>query len=273
VTPQEKEKLCNRPIGVFDSGVGGLTVVKALLSAMPNENIVYLGDTARVPYGIKSKETVTRFSIECIGFLEKLNIKLALIACNTVSSFSIDILRQSFNVPVIGVIEPGVREACRVTKNKKIGVIGTRATVKSRAYVDGIMQSEPNAAVFQKACPLFVPLVEEQWFDEDITYRVAKKYLDELRTNKIDTIILGCTHYPMVKNVIKKVFNGKINIVDSSISVSDAVKTFLHESGLESTRPGKGKIQAFVTDDPDSFGSVSKVFLNKTIPVTKIDLK
>jgi len=261
-----------KPIGVFDSGVGGLTVVGALVRTLPGEDIVYLGDTARVPYGIKSKETVTRFSLECTRFLEKFGIKLAVIACNTASSFSLTALKKNFDFPVIGVIGPGVEEACRTTENHRIGVIGTKATVRSGAYVGGIKKTAPRARVFQKACPLFVPLVEEKWVDNPVAKKIAAIYLDGLKKADVDTIILGCTHYPLLKGVIKKFFGKHMRIVDSSLSVSNAVKTFLDENNLSNTGAGKGKVRAFVTDDPDSFKGIARLFLKKDISVRKVAL-
>lgn len=261
-----------RPIGVFDSGAGGLTVVKALLETLPNEDIIYLGDTARVPYGIKSKETVTKFSIECVTFLRKFNVKMVVVACNTVSSWSLETLKRTFNFPIIGVIKPGVKEACQKTKNLKVGVIGTKATVKSLSYVKEISKINPRVKTYQKACPLFVPMVEEKRLAGKIVYAVVEDYLKDLKKHKIDTLILGCTHYPLLKGEIYKVFLPGINIIDSSLSVSCAVKEFLYKEGLAKRAPCSGNSRFFVTDDADSFRGISKVFLKKDINVKKVRL-
>ena len=231
-----------------------------------------MGDTARVPYGTKSRDTVTRFSMECLGFLDNFNLKMAVVACNTASSFSLDTLKRSFDFPVIGVIEPGVKEACGRTRNNKIGVIGTRATVKSASYVKAIKKISSRVKVYQKACPLFVPLVEENWLDDDVTRAVAAKYLEEIKQKDIDTLILGCTHYPLLTKVIKKIFRSGINIIDSSLSVSNEVRTFLETRKIANNRGNKGKLRVFVTDDSTSFRQISRIFLDTKIIVDKIEL-
>ena len=261
-----------RPIGVFDSGVGGLTVVRALSKLLPHENMVYLGDTARVPYGSKSKETVTRFSHECVEFLKRFNVKLTVVACNTASSWSLNSLKKKFKFPVIGVIKPGVKEACRKTRNFKIGVIGTKATVGSASYSKEIQKVNPRIKVYQKACPLFVPVVEENWLNSKITFTIAEEYLRQLRAKRIDTLILGCTHYPLLKTVLKDVFKRGISIIDSSISVSTEVKEFLRHNGIENNSGKKGVVRFYVTDDPWSFENISKFFLKKNVKVNKVNL-
>ena len=189
----------NRPIGIFDSGVGGLTVVKQIIKALPNEDIIYFGDTARVPYGSKTKETVTNFSAQIIRFLLSKNVKTIIIACNTVSSNSYDELIKMFDLPIIEVVTPGVEACLNATKNKIVGIIGTEATVKSGAYEKKIRQKDNNIKVYSKACPLFVPLAEEGWTDNDISRQTAEIYLRDLTEKNIDSIILGCTHYPLLK--------------------------------------------------------------------------
>ncbi|MFH1790788.1 MAG: glutamate racemase [Candidatus Omnitrophota bacterium] len=261
-----------RPIGVFDSGVGGLTVARALAKALPNEDIIYLGDTARVPYGTKSKETVTRFALECMDFLGKFNVKLAVMACNTASSWSLETVREKFDFPVIGVIGPGVAEACGKTRNKRVGVIGTRATITSGSYPRGIRKLDKSIKVYQKACPLFVSLVEENWLNGRITRDVAARYLETMRRRGIDTLILGCTHYPLLKSVVKKIFSKRITIIDSSLSVSKEVKAFIRGNGLANRTGRKGGIRFFVTDDPAAFRRVSGIFLKKNILVKKVDI-
>ena len=257
-----------RPIGVFDSGVGGLTVVKALLKTLPNEDIVYLGDTARVPYGSKSQQTVTRFSLECMSFLNKHNIKIGIVACNTASSWAIDQLRKNFKHPIIGVIEPGVKKAVNTSKTKRIGVIATRSTVSSDSYKKEILKREKKAKVFQKPCPLFVPLVEENLCNNKIAKEAIRMYLSDMKIKKVDSIILGCTHYPLLKNNIAKYLKN-INIIDSSISVSKEVKEFLKKNNMTNSPKKQGKVNCFVTDEPKPFKKIAKIFLRKEIKVQK----
>jgi len=195
--------MLENPIGIFDSGVGGLTVLKEISKLISTENIVYLGDTARVPYGIRSAETVVKYSIECADFLFKKQIKMLVVACNTSSSVSLHVLRERFPIPVIGVIEPGVRAALKVTKNGKIGIIGTEATVQSESYAKKIKSLNPNIEVISIACPLFVPLVEDGILEGTIAELVVERYLKDMKNSGIDTLILGCTHYPLLK---KKLF-------------------------------------------------------------------
>jgi len=262
----------SRPIGVFDSGVGGLTVLRALSQTLPHEDIIYLGDTARVPYGTKSKATVARFSVQCFNFLKRHKVKLGIVACNTASSWAIQDLKRAFKFPILGVIKPGVKEASKKTRNNKIGVIGTKATIGSMSYVDGLKRINDKTRVYQKACPLFVPLVEENELSSHITKAIAKKYLAELNDKGIDTLILGCTHYPLLKNVIKTIFNRNIIVVDSSISISTAVKNFLVRKKMSNRRDNRGDINFFVTDDPGSFQKVSSIFLKRDIMAVKVDI-
>lgn len=254
-----------KAIGVFDSGVGGLTVVKELIRQLPQEEIIYFGDTARVPYGIKSKETVIRFSIENILFLLKQEVKLICIACNTVSSVALPIIRSHFRVPVVGVITPGVREAVYATQNKRIGVIGTRATIKSRAYEAEIKQLDPKIKVFAVACPLFVPFAEEGWLSGKVVLEVAGSYLKPLIDAHVDTIILGCTHYPLLKPVIKKVLGNGVTLIDSAKQVAIEVKKILATEGLLSTGRKKPKRRFYVSDNPEWFSSLAGRFLGKPI--------
>ena len=257
-----------RPIGVFDSGVGGLTVVKALLKKLPNEDIVYLGDTARVPYGSKSKETVTRFALECMSFLKKFNVKIGIVACNTASSWAIGQLRKNFKLPIIGVIDPGVKQAIKVSKTKRIGVIATRSTVNSCSYKKKILKREKRAKVFQQSCPLFVPLVEENLGNNAIAKEAIQMYLSPMKKQKVDTIILGCTHYPLLKQNIAKYLKN-INIIDSSISVSKEIKNFMEKKNMANDIQRKGKLTCFVTDEPKTFKKTAKIFLKKEIKVQK----
>ncbi|WP_461829867.1 glutamate racemase [Aquifex sp.] len=225
-------------IGIFDSGVGGLTVLKAVRKHYPKVDIVYLGDTARVPYGTKSRETVIRYSLECAEFLREKGVELLVVACNTASSCALDILREKFDFPVFGVIEPGVREAVKRTKNRKVGVIGTTATIKSGAYQE-FLKLLGNEVV-AKACPLFVPLVEEGILDGEIARKIVEYYLSELKSSGIDTLILGCTHYPLLKPVIKE-FLGEVEVIDSSEAVSQSLKEFIKNEG-------EGRTELFFTD-------------------------
>jgi len=255
----------NRPIGIFDSGVGGLTVVKEIFKALPNEKIIYLGDTARVPYGTKSGETIKRFSIENAEFLMQFNVKLIVVACNTASSIALPVLRKRFKVPIVGVIKPGAKKAARLTNKARIGVIGTPATIKSRSYkkaIDGILG---RAKVVSQACPLFVPLAEEGWLDNRITLDIAKKYLAPLTREKIDTLVLGCTHYPLLKNVISRVVGRGVRIVDSASSVAEEVAGILRKSNALSAASKRPVHRFFATDAVEQFARIGQRFLGKRI--------
>ena len=249
-----------KPIGVFDSGVGGLTVVKELIRQLPEEDIVYFGDTARVPYGIKSKETVIRFSIENILFLLKLDVKLICVACNTVSSFALPVIKHHFKVPIVGVITPGVREAIYATRNNRIGVIGTKGTIKSRSYELEIKQIKPKAKVTAVACPLFVPFAEEGWLSGRVVLEVARAYLKPLKQARVDTVILGCTHYPLLKPIIRKVMGEDVVLIDSAQQAAIEVKKILTQEGLLN-KNGKGKHKFYVSDNPEWFSELAKRFL------------
>jgi len=251
-----------KAIGVFDSGVGGLTVARELIRQMPFEDIVYFGDTARVPYGIKSKDTVIRFSIENILFLLKHEVKLICVACNTVSSFALPIIRDYFKVPMVGVISPGAKEAVYATKNKRIGVIGTRGTVKSRAYENEIYRIDSGIKVTAVECSLFVPFVEEGWLDGDVVLKVVKTYLAPLKEAGVDTVILGCTHYPLLKPVIRKVLGDKVVLIDSAKQVAIEVKKILADEKLLN-KGRRGRQEFYVSDNPDWFSSLAKGFLGQ----------
>jgi len=250
-----------RPIGIFDSGIGGLTVVKAIRRMLPNENLIYFGDTARVPYGTKSASTVTRFSIENTAFLLKQGVKMAVIACNTSSSLSIDTLRGRFGLPIVGMIEPGARGALSATRNGRIGVIATPSTIKSGAYVKYLKCLDKNIKVFSASCPLFVPLVEEGWLDGKIVSDIAKRYLGPLRSKKIDTLILGCTHYPMLKGVIRAVMGRSVVLVDSGEEAAVTIKRILESSGSINNERSKTEPKFYVSDDPEKFSEVGRRFL------------
>lgn len=252
-----------KPIGVFDSGVGGLTVVKELIRQLPHEDIVYFGDTARVPYGIKSKETVIRFSIENILFLLKHDVKLICVACNTVSSFALPEIKNHFRVPIVGVISPGAREAVYATGNKRIGVIGTKGTIKSRSYEDEIKHLDPEVKVTAAACPLFVPFVEEGWLSGNMVLTVARHYLKPLKDAGVDTVILGCTHYPLLKTVIKDVMGKNVTLIDSAKQVAIEVNKILAADGLLNSK-GKGRHEFFVSDNPEWFKNLARSFLGSS---------
>ncbi|MFH1269734.1 MAG: glutamate racemase [Candidatus Omnitrophota bacterium] len=256
-----------KPIGVFDSGVGGLTVVKELMRQLPAEDIIYFGDTARVPYGIKSRETVIRFSIENILFLLKQDVKLICVACNTVSSVALPVIKSHFRVPIVGVITPGVREAVYATQNKRIGVIGTRSTIDSSTYKKEIRQLDPSVKVTAVACPLFVPFAEEGWLSGSEVMGVAKKYLQPLKQARVDTVILGCTHYPLLKPAIKKALGKEVVLIDSAKQVAIEVKKILVTEGLLNAKAGRKPSHKFyVSDNPGWFSSLAKRFLGMPLP-------
>jgi len=231
-----------KAIGIFDSGIGGLTVLKEIVSVLPDENIIYLGDTARVPYGIRSPETVTRYSFENTQFLLSQEIKMLVVACNTASAISLDAVKKEFPLPVIGVLEPGARAAVASTKKRKVGVIGTEATIGSGAYEKAIKRLAPDVDVCSRACPLFVPLVEEGWTDNDVAALVAEKYLAPLRGEGIDTLVLGCTHYPLLKSVIRKVIGDDIVLIDSATETAKEVSDVLSRLKWKGGGKGSGNI-------------------------------
>lgn len=219
------------PIGIFDSGIGGLTVARCLQEKLPSETLCYFGDTARVPYGTKSAETVTRYSLEIARFLLSHNAKILVAACNTVSTTALDAVREVFPGPVIGVVEPGVRAAMQATRNGRIGVIGTRGAINSGSYQKRLMAQEPTLRVIAQPCPLFVPLAEEGWTDDRITYEVAKRYLDPLLKESIDVLILGCTHFPLLTDVIQEVMGDGVILINSAQEVTREVHQTLRELG------------------------------------------
>ncbi|MEW6571442.1 MAG: glutamate racemase [Nitrospirota bacterium] len=254
-----------KPIGVFDSGVGGLTVLKEIIKVLPDENTIYLGDTARVPYGIRSPHTVTRYSFENTSFLFSKDIKLLVVACNTASSISLAAINKRIPIPVVGVIEPGAEAAVRMTSNKKVGVIGTEATVKSHAYLKAIKNIDPHIDVYSLSCPLFVPLVEEGWTEGEIANLVAKRYLEGFEETGIDTLVLGCTHYPLLKKVISEILGGKVKLIDSAIETAREVRTILMKLGLKRVQKNASIREFYVTDSPERFLRVGEHFLGEKI--------
>lgn len=262
-----------KPIGIFDSGIGGLTVLKEIVKRLPEEDIIYLGDTARVPYGIRSPETVLRYSFENTRFLFSKDIKLLVIACNTSSAVSLEEIRKSVPIPVIGVILPGALTAVKTTKNKKIGVIGTEATIKSNSYTKAIKDIDSDIEVYSLPCPLLVPLVEEGWTEGKIVKLIVKRYLKDLKKNKIDTLVLGCTHYPLLKGVIREVMGEKVSLVDSAIETSIEVERVLKDRGLLRKTNKIPLRQFYVTDSPERFITVGERFLGKKIQeIQKVSL-
>ena len=253
-----------RPIGVFDSGVGGLTVFRALEAALPGESLVYLGDTARVPYGTKSAETVLRYSREAARFLRAHDVKMIVVACNTASSVAMEAVAAESGVPAIGVIGPGARAAVARSSSRRIGVIGTRATIHSGAYALAIHTIAPDAEVVSRPCPLFVPLAEEGWTDDDVARRVAARYLEPLRDAGIDTLVLGCTHYPLLKITLQAVAGDAVALVDSAESVAAEVRARLDADRAlrapDGTPPAR---RFFVTDAPGPFADVAARFLGR----------
>lgn len=254
----------NLSIGMFDSGVGGLTVLKEVRELLPNENIVYLGDTARVPYGNRSPRTIMRYALESALFLLTKGIKILVIACNTSSALALNILSKKMPVPVVGVIEPGAKEAARVTRKKIIGVIGTKATIKSNAYEDSIKRIDPGVEVISKPCPLFVPIVEEGLEREEVAYIMAERYLKEIKTSGVDTLVMGCTHYPVLEDVIKDVMGPQIHIINTGKETAKEVKNCLQKRGQLRTK-GSGLSRYFVTDSPEMFKEVGSRFLKEEL--------
>lgn len=262
------EQRRDRPIGVFDSGLGGLTVARALLEMLPGEDLVYLGDTARVPYGTKSGRTISRFAAEGSLFLLREDVKLLVIACNTMSATCLADLAKSIPVPVVGVIDPGVDGACGVCRNGRVGVIGTNATIASQAYRRGILLRQPTWHVFSQPCPLFVPLVEEGWEETEVALMIGRQYLAPLVAQDIDTLVLGCTHYPLLIPTLQRIVDPGVQIVDSATQTSTAVRELLNETGLFCTRP-TGALRVYLTDIPPSFIGMADRFLAR--PVTHVE--
>lgn len=254
-----------KPVGVFDSGIGGLTVVKALMRELPGESIVYFGDTARVPYGTKSRSTIVKFSMENVEFLLRFGVKCIVIACNTSSSWALPTLRRYFKVPIIGVIRPGARAAVQQTLTKRVGVVGTEATVRSRAYEMEIKRLDRSITVVSQSCPLFVPLVESGWLNGAISAQIAATYLQPLIRQRIDTLILGCTHYPLLSPVIQQAVGPEVKLVDSATQTAAEVKGLLAWSEWLSTSRAHPRHRFFVTDEPDHFTDVGRRFLGQAV--------
>jgi glutamate racemase len=253
------------PIGVFDSGIGGLSVVHALTRELPHENIVYFGDTARVPYGPKSPQVVREYALQDTEVLLKHDVKAVVVACNTVSAVALDVVQKRARVPVIGVILPGAEAAVRASKKRRIGVIGTVGTINSNAYTNAIRQIDPSVKVFGRPCPLFVPLAEEGWTDHSATELIAKEYLFPLTLEKIDTLVLGCTHYPLLRDVIDRALHSSVTLIDSGEATAAAAKALLAEHGLLNESTMKPRLQFFVSDIPYRFTEVGERFLGQKL--------
>lgn len=264
----------DQPIGIFDSGLGGLTVVKEVMKHLPNESIIYFGDTARVPYGNKSKETVTKFSAQIIRFLESKGVKAIIIACNTVSSNSIEDLRAMFPGMLIeGVVEPGVKVGLEKTQTGRIGIIGTEATIRSNKYPSLIKDKKPDAQVFGKSCPLFVPLVEDGWTTHPVTHMVASEYLGPLLKEHIDTLILGCTHYPMLSETIQEVVGDKVTLVNPAQEAAYKMEENLKSRKQLATGKTPATYEFYVSDHTSQFEHMAKAFLKRPIQnVQLVDL-
>jgi glutamate racemase len=268
-----KTQISSSPIGVFDSGVGGLTVVREILKRLPNENLIYLGDTARVPYGTKSSRTVIAYSAGNARFLLAKGIKLLVVACNTASAVALPSLRWDFEIPVIGVIEPGARKAVRITKTGKVGVIGTPSTIRSDAYKKAIENIAPEVKVYSKACPLFVPLAEENWTDGEIVELAAKKYLASLKESGIDVLILGCTHYPLLKSTIHNVIGDGVMLVDSAQETALEIERTLKENNVLNENSSSAQKEFYLTDVSETFISIAGRFLDEKIErVEQVDI-
>ena len=246
-----------RPIGVFDSGIGGLTVVHALRELLPNETIFYLGDTARVPYGGKSAATVERYSLEIAEMLLAENCKTIVVACNTASALALPRLKSTTPIPVTGVIRPGAQAAVAATRNGHIGVIGTRATIRSGAYESALRTFDPTMRITARACPLFVPLIEEGWLESEITDRVVRQYLTPLVEEGVDTLVLGCTHYPLLREAIGRFLGQSVTLVDSAQNCATAVRRLLEEEDLRANSDAVGQLSVALTDPPDAFLDVA----------------
>ena len=255
----------NDPIGVFDSGVGGLTVVRALMARLPYENLVYFGDTARVPYGVKSVETIALYACQIAEFLLQQEVKLLIVACNTMAAVAHRAIGELSPIPVLDVIDAGARTATAMTNTKRIGVIGTPATITSDAYTRAIHRLDPDVQVFSQVCPLLVPLVEEGWLDHPVARLVAEEYLKPLLQHDLDTLVLGCTHYPLLKPLLQNIVGNRIRLVDSAEAMADQTASMLDRQNLENRQSGPPEYRYYVTDVPYRFQSIGEAFLGRDL--------
>lgn len=256
---------CDAPIGIFDSGVGGLTVYRAIKRRLPNESLIYLGDTARVPYGTRSLATVERYALEDVAFIQSKKVKAIVIACNTISALAANRLREQSPVPVVGVIRAGARRAVGATKSGYVGVIATEGTIASGAYERTMLSMRGGLEIISRACPLFVPLAEEGWVDHSVTRQVAEEYLAEMRASRVDTLVLGCTHYPILRPIIEQVMGDQIAYIDSGEAVADVVANMLSEQGLLRTANEPPAEEFYVTDSASRFRRVAELFLGRPL--------
>lgn len=262
----------NAPIGVFDSGVGGLTVAREIMRQIPNERIVYFGDTARLPYGSKSKDNIIKYSRQIIRFLQTENVKAIVVACNTASALALDEMQQEFDLPIIGVVKPGAKVAAETTKNKRIGLIGTDSNIRSGVYTKYIKSLRPDVCVFEKACPLFVPLVEEGWLHDSITEQVAERYLSELKEKEIDTLIMGCTHYPLIRSTLGKIMGDNVNLVNPAYETAIELKSLLNRDNLANRcviDSPSSMYRFYVSDAEEKFKEFANSILPFDITMTK----
>lgn len=262
---QDKKALHQSPIGVFDSGVGGLTVVREIMRQSPQERIVYFGDNARVPYGSKSKDTILRYSRQIIRFLKTQHVKAIVVACNTASALALPEIKKESDIPIIGVVKPGAKMAASTTRKKKVGIIGTEATVNSAIYTSTIQEVDTSIQVIGKACPLLVPLVEEGWLKDPVTEEVASRYLSGFQTSDIDTLILGCTHYPLLRSLVSKLMGPEVRLINPAYETASALKTLLEQKAICNPIPPQlqnDMYQFYVSDAADKF----KHFANSILP-------
>jgi glutamate racemase len=253
------------PIGVFDSGIGGLTVVRALMARLPFENIIYFGDTARVPYGVKSVETIALYARQITEFLVQKGVKLLIVACNTMAAVAHAAIEEISSVPVLDVIDAGARSAVALTRTKRVGIIGTPATVNSNAYDRAIRKLDPKIHIFSQTCPLFVPLVEEGWLDHQVTRLTAEEYLRPVMERTVDTLVLGCTHYPLLKTLLQEIVGDRIQLVDSAEAMAAQTAAMLEHHGLGNPEGSHPQYRYYVTDVPYRFQSIGEVFLGKNL--------
>lgn len=263
----------DKPIGVFDSGVGGLTVLAELMRMLPHEDIVYFGDMGRTPYGPRSKDIILEFTRQDVNFLQEQDVKFIIAACNTAASVALETVQSEHKISMLGVIEPGARAAVEATRNNKVGIIGTHATIASDAYPKAIHRINKDIKVFSLACPLFVPLAEEGFQDKPAAQLIAEDYLQTLKDNGIDTLVLGCTHYPLLKDTIRKVVGSDVQIIDSATSTAIEVKDLLIRKNLTNERTAGGQYKFYVSDVPDKFAPVAERFLGHRIDnIIRVDI-
>lgn len=260
----------NNPIGVFDSGVGGLTVAREIMRQLPGEDLVYFGDTARVPYGSKSKKTVLKYSRQIVRFLRTKDVKAIVVACNTASALALDEIDQEIDIPVIGVVKPGAKMAVETTKTGNVGIIGTESTIKSGIYNDYIRELDSEVTVVSKACPLFVPLVEEGLLEDRVTDDIVARYLHEMKEYKVDALVLGCTHYPLIRNTIKRFMGESVHLVNPAFETAKSLKELLAEQGILNMDKHKPEYEYYVSDGVDKFISFADSVLPCHVTDTKV---